>query len=64
MGAFLAGKRKLVGVLLLLTPAAPLLLVRGYLAATIWTSFVLILFGVPLLLYKLGLNNPRATKVA
>jgi hypothetical protein len=64
-GAFLAGKRKLIGVLLLLTPAVPLLWGHGYFAAAIWSAFVLALFGIPVLLYRLASpRHPDAITVA
>jgi hypothetical protein len=65
VGAFLAGKRRLVGVLLLLTPVVSLLFDGDYLAATIWTAFVVVLFGIPLLLYKMvSLKDSDADRVA
>jgi len=64
VGAFFAGKRRLLGVGILLLPAVLLVLVGGYLAATIWAAFVLVLFGLPLLVYKLSLKNSHVTKVA
>jgi peptidoglycan/LPS O-acetylase OafA/YrhL len=59
VGAYMTGKRRPLGLLLLLLPVALPIFVGAYLVGVYWALFVLILFGVPLLIHKGLLRSGR-----